>query len=630
MERNERGSGLTRGAPVGRGQDSSASHHHGDGNAQSSDDTDCSDQLSNTQSSGRSSAQAASTLATLNSAQLPRPQAMHSGWDPSNVSTAKCDMCHRQRCGVIQKCTDCKLSVCRDCAYANRLADDVRHVLDPTTVEWDSRTVPRGRGIAATRGPRPLGSIPQGSGHGRGQGEVAAEHPTASYSSATSFTATPSPQTDVASQAASDGWMEGHASAGGPQGASAQVIANSPNQSTKRTRSTASPSSAPVTQQAQDAAQILAGMPHGGNEDHDSSQKRLKYEHIPLSNILPPLRLLPDPNPNRYSLPPLSTLYPELSGTRPSEGQQSQVIPTGPQVAPTAFMSSDSAHDAPSYYQSHTGYAGNQYLAPHMYQNNYATGYYGHAGPASSYYPHSTLPTAQDTSYQQYANVGTQFSNPAFAYNGASQQASGQQYGAAPTQYTGNAYGVTGQYGDATYPATQPTQNAYGYGSLSQGQQLFQPMNHPAHMEPGNIATSTPGTHGSAAFPPAQAISQPRNMQRPHAVTLHDQLVEAARNVKRSEHTDWAMEFCLRLAVQRKWLSKKDAVANTPQLFPALQQLMLATDRAILELNLPETNNSARMWLLEEQQRISAPAAEPAHRLSMSNYCSNPPHGNAS
>ncbi|ODA76617.1 hypothetical protein RJ55_07888 [Drechmeria coniospora] len=76
---------------------------------------------------------------------LPRPQAVHQGWEPSSVSTAKCDMCHRQRCGTIQKCSVCKLSVCKECAFAARLHDDARHRLDPVSLDWDPEPLRSGR-----------------------------------------------------------------------------------------------------------------------------------------------------------------------------------------------------------------------------------------------------------------------------------------------------------------------------------------------------------------------------------------------------------------------------------------------------------------------------------------------------
>ncbi|UKZ52155.1 hypothetical protein TrVGV298_005930 [Trichoderma virens] len=61
----------------------------------------------------------------------------HHGWDASNVSTAKCDLCHRQRCGTLQKCRVCKLSICRECCVNGRLQNDRRHAIDAAAVDWD-------------------------------------------------------------------------------------------------------------------------------------------------------------------------------------------------------------------------------------------------------------------------------------------------------------------------------------------------------------------------------------------------------------------------------------------------------------------------------------------------------------
>ncbi|PHH73827.1 hypothetical protein CDD80_3540 [Ophiocordyceps camponoti-rufipedis] len=71
---------------------------------------------------------------------LPRPQDIHRGWEASSVSTAKCDLCHKQSCGTIQKCSQCKLSVCQTCAQEDRLRVDERHHLDVDSVNWERKT----------------------------------------------------------------------------------------------------------------------------------------------------------------------------------------------------------------------------------------------------------------------------------------------------------------------------------------------------------------------------------------------------------------------------------------------------------------------------------------------------------
>ncbi|KAF4594527.1 hypothetical protein GQ602_000140 [Ophiocordyceps camponoti-floridani] len=71
---------------------------------------------------------------------LPRPQDIHRGWEASSVSTSKCDLCHKQSCGTIQKCSQCKLSVCQICAREDRLRVDERHHLDADAVDWQRPT----------------------------------------------------------------------------------------------------------------------------------------------------------------------------------------------------------------------------------------------------------------------------------------------------------------------------------------------------------------------------------------------------------------------------------------------------------------------------------------------------------
>lgn len=72
-----------------------------------------------------------------NQTPLPSFDVAHHGWDASNVSTAKCDLCHKQRCGTLQKCRVCKLSICQECCVAGRLQNDRRHAIDATAVSWD-------------------------------------------------------------------------------------------------------------------------------------------------------------------------------------------------------------------------------------------------------------------------------------------------------------------------------------------------------------------------------------------------------------------------------------------------------------------------------------------------------------
>lgn len=75
--------------------------------------------------------------ALANQRPLPSFDIAHHGWDASNVSTAKCDLCHKQRCGTLQKCRVCKLSICQECCVAGRLQNDRRHAIDAAAVSWD-------------------------------------------------------------------------------------------------------------------------------------------------------------------------------------------------------------------------------------------------------------------------------------------------------------------------------------------------------------------------------------------------------------------------------------------------------------------------------------------------------------
>lgn len=90
---------------------------------------------------------------TVTLAARPPVRNLHSGWDPTSIAMAKCDMCSRAGCGVVYKCSQCKLSVCKECCEGGKLNGDSRHDLDPTSVSWDpppkerrASTGGRGRG----------------------------------------------------------------------------------------------------------------------------------------------------------------------------------------------------------------------------------------------------------------------------------------------------------------------------------------------------------------------------------------------------------------------------------------------------------------------------------------------------
>lgn len=68
----------------------------------------------------------------------PQPANLHHGWDASSVAMAKCDMCSRASRGVVHKCSQCKLSICKECCETGKLEGDSRHHLDPESVSWDA------------------------------------------------------------------------------------------------------------------------------------------------------------------------------------------------------------------------------------------------------------------------------------------------------------------------------------------------------------------------------------------------------------------------------------------------------------------------------------------------------------
>ena len=61
---------------------------------------------------------------------------VHSGWEASCVAMARCDFCQKSSRGVIQKCSTCKLSICKECFEHGCLDDDKNHQLDTTLVKW--------------------------------------------------------------------------------------------------------------------------------------------------------------------------------------------------------------------------------------------------------------------------------------------------------------------------------------------------------------------------------------------------------------------------------------------------------------------------------------------------------------
>ena len=77
---------------------------------------------------------------------------LHHGWDASGIAMAKCDMCSRAGRGVVYKCKQCKLSICKECCEGGKLKTDSRHDLDHTTVSWEPPAKPKRRQAGRARG----------------------------------------------------------------------------------------------------------------------------------------------------------------------------------------------------------------------------------------------------------------------------------------------------------------------------------------------------------------------------------------------------------------------------------------------------------------------------------------------
>ncbi|PNY24062.1 Uncharacterized protein TCAP_06004 [Tolypocladium capitatum] len=522
-------------------------------------------------------------------AQLPGPERIHNGWDSSNVSTAKCDMCHRQRCGAIQKCSECKLSVCKECAYADRLQDGGRHVLNAEAVDWDTAPLSKGRKTTAPRGGRGRGSrgargavMARGQGRGRGRGRRGAQSRAASSraTSSTSFSPTVSPRTDTVSPNI-DKWDE-DCDWGGEEHIPTAEAANFYNRPMKRARDASSPADSPPME-AQDVAQILAEMPGGLPNGERDSVKRRKYSHqqSPLSNLLPPVRSVPDPQQSGY-LPSLRTLHPPL----PADivPLQPPILNRGlppPRATPVAYMGHVSARDDPVYRNASQAQANASFEAQRQASRVYrypqtAPHYYDSDGPAVSYNTPSLSPAAQHSARESQAFARTQYSDTFFA---------------------GNAHG---QYPPRGYHERTP-----GYGSQS--------TYHSVESQPA--VSSRGGVYGSPAEPKGERDAVPAGTVKEQGTMLK----EAACDIKRSEHRDWPLEHCLRLAAKRSWsriLAKGPGVDRRE----AFEHFCAATNFAILDIGLKERNNATRSWLCEQDRRLTEDGAAPTSSMSLSSF----------
>ena len=497
--------------------------------------------------------------------QLPRPERIHHGWDASNIPTAKCDMCHRQRCGTIQKCYECKLSVCKACAYANLLQDDGRHVLNPDEVDWTATNLSKARMNRSSRGGRVRGSrggraggTTRGQGRGRGCGGRGIQPQAASSRSTSSSSLSPaSPRTDTVSPDI-DGKREEDRDRGGEEQMLSREDDSRYHRPTKRARDPISPAAFPLME-AQDVAHILAGMPRMPPNSEGAFMKRRKYslQQSPLNNVLPPVCSVPDPRQSGY-LPSLKTLHPPVaSDIVPLETPTLTRGLSPPHATPVAYMGHASTPRSSFVFckasQSHgKALLAAQSHASRVYQHPpTAPHYYSSGEPAVFYNTPSLSPAAAQRSVQESLAVAQpQFTDASFV---------------------GNSHGK--------YPPLE-----YGeYMSSYRGPLVY------SSLDSQPDSSSQVGVYGS----PAELKNQ-RDMTAMGTVKEQGtKLKEEACEIKRSEHGDWPLTHCLRLAASRSWtriLAKGPGVDRQD----AFERSCAATNFAILDIGLAEKDNAAR------------------------------------
>ncbi|KAK7403650.1 hypothetical protein QQX98_010573 [Neonectria punicea] len=76
---------------------------------------------------------------TQNRTPLPPSRPPHAGWVGTGIPMAICDFCDKRSQGTLQRCSVCKVAICRECLDAGKL--DSRHSLDPDSVRWDLHIV---------------------------------------------------------------------------------------------------------------------------------------------------------------------------------------------------------------------------------------------------------------------------------------------------------------------------------------------------------------------------------------------------------------------------------------------------------------------------------------------------------
>lgn len=67
----------------------------------------------------------------------------HTGWEATSVAMARCDFCQLAGRGVVQKCSTCKLSICKECFDNGRLDNDPIHNIGKDELNWEPTLKPR-------------------------------------------------------------------------------------------------------------------------------------------------------------------------------------------------------------------------------------------------------------------------------------------------------------------------------------------------------------------------------------------------------------------------------------------------------------------------------------------------------
>jgi hypothetical protein len=76
----------------------------------------------------------------------------HTGWEATSVPMARCDFCQLAARGVVQKCSTCTLSICKECFGNGRLDKDPIHNIGEDELNWEPTVKPRVSRKGAAKG----------------------------------------------------------------------------------------------------------------------------------------------------------------------------------------------------------------------------------------------------------------------------------------------------------------------------------------------------------------------------------------------------------------------------------------------------------------------------------------------